>query len=454
VAALTVDWLLIPPVHSFRIGATHDAVQWLMLVLNGILVSALMEALHRVRRRLEASLESRAQAEENRRSLEAQLRQSQKLEAVGRLAGGVAHDFNNLMLVINGLAELALDRVRPGDPLRDDLESIFETGQRAASLTRQLLAFSRKQVLAPQALDLNQLVTGVSKMLRRLIGEDIELLTVLADDLGRVKADPGQIEQVLMNLAVNAKDAMPQGGRLSLSTTNAVLDENSPERPPDAAVGAYVAMTVTDTGCGMDTATRERLFEPFFTTKEPGKGTGLGLSTVYGIVKQSGGAISVSSAPGTGTTFTIYLPRLPDAGPDAAATAGPPPAALPAAGGRETILLVEDSPPVRKLVKRLLEMAGYTVLVATNGGEALQVLEQCRGAVHLLFTDAVLPGISGPELARRAQQLRPELRVLYTSGYTQNELHRQEVLGPGVLLLPKPYTREQLCRQVRAALDA
>src|SRR5213593_2881682 len=332
-----------------------------------------------------------------RRHLEQQLRQALKMEAIGKLAGGVAHDFNNLVTIITGYSDMVLSRIGPEDAMRRDIEQIKKAGDRAHSLTRQLLAFSRRQMLQPKVLDLNAVVTNLEPMLQRLIGENIELVIELKPGLGQVKADPGQIEQVIMNLAINASDAMPQGGKLLLETDNAELDETYARRHLPMQPGSYVRLAVTDTGCGMDAATQSRIFEPFFTTKEQGKGTGLGLSTVYGIVKQSGGYIWVYSEPGQGTTFKIYLPRIDK-----------PTTPLPSINtpeelrkGTETILLVENAEPLRTLAKEFLKGGGYAVLEAENGKDALQIASSFGGAIHLLLTDVVMPQMSGRELAEQ-----------------------------------------------------
>jgi signal transduction histidine kinase/ActR/RegA family two-component response regulator len=378
-----------------------------------------------------------------------QLEQIQKMDAIGRLAGGVAHDFNNLLTVILGRTEILLEPLPPEDPMRRGIELIRRTAGRAAELTRQLLAFSRKQVLEPVVLDLNTVATEMKDMLGRLIGEDIALLTTPSPGLGRVKADRGQIEQVLMNLAVNARDAMPQGGRLILETAEVELDEEYARRHVGARPGPHVMLAVSDTGTGIPREIRSQIFEPFFTTKEPGKGTGLGLATVYGIVKQSGGYIEVESEPGRGTTFRIYLPRF-DA-PSAAGDRGPRPAA--ATGGTETILLVEDEEGVRELARDILRANGYTVLEARNGPEALLICERHQGPLDLLLTDVVMPRMSGRELAERLAPLRPDLRVLYMSGYTDDAVIRHGVLGAGTAFLQKPFTPAVLVQRVRETLD-
>jgi signal transduction histidine kinase len=379
-----------------------------------------------------------------------QLAQAQKMEAVGLLAGGVAHDFNNLLMVITGRSELLLLRLGPEDAVRQDLELIKSTGQRAADLTRQLLAFSRKQVLQPKVLNLNGIVQGLAPMLERLIGEDIELHAALDPALGSVKADPGQIEQVIMNLAVNARDAMPDGGQLTIETSNVELDAACASHRVGARPGPHVMLAVTDTGYGMDENTRARIFEPFFTTKEVGKGTGLGLSTVHGIVNQSGGTIWVYSEPGRGTTFKIYLPRTTD---DVNGL-GCGRAVTPPALGSETILLVEDEKGVRDLVRDVLQARGYTVLEAGHGIEALAVARRHNGPIDLLLTDVVMPRMGGPELAECLVALRPGLKILYMSGYTERTVVHHRVLNSDAPYLQKPVTVDAITRRVREALDA
>ena len=398
---------------------------------------------------LSLEITERKQAEEARGRLEAQYLQAQKMEAVGRLAGGVAHDFNNLLSVILTYAGFLLDEVREGDPLRADILEIQRAGEQAASLTRQLLTFSRKQVLQPEVMDLNTVVSGMEEMLRRLIGEDIELVIRLAGDLGIVRADPGQAEQVLMNLVVNCRDAMPEGGSLVIETANVELDETYASQHAAVRPGPYVMLAVTDTGCGMDEATKARIFEPFFTTKGTEQGTGLGLATVYGIVKQSGGHVWVYSEVGRGTTFKIYLPRELAA----AEAAARPLRTVTRAAGDATILLVEDEEAVRRAAQRILEAAGYTVLAAANGGEALLTCESHRGPVHLLLTDVVLPRMGGKDLAERLSKLRPGLLVLFMSGYTDDAIAHQGVLDPGTHFIPKPLNAADLTRKVREVLD-
>lgn len=382
------------------------------------------------------------------RQTEDALRMAQKMEAVGRLAGGVAHDFNNILTVISSYAGLALRGLRGEDPLRRDLEEIRKASDRATALTRQLLAFSRRQVLQPSVIDLNQLLEGVEKMLRRLIGEDVDLRMSPAPDLGRIRADPGQVEQVVMNLVVNARDAMPEGGALTLLTENVELDDEFVLNHAGARSGPHVMLAVSDTGCGMDASVLERLFDPFFTTKPAGKGTGLGLATVYGIVSQSGGAIWAESAPGEGSTFRVYFPRVDaevDARPAEPRMARPP-------VGAATILLVEDDAALRQLAQRILSAAGHTVLEAANGGEALLLCERHGPSLTLLLADVVMPGMSGRELASRIGSLAPNARILFMSGYTDDAILHHGVLEHGTFFLPKPFTPETLLSRVEEVL--
>ena len=392
---------------------------------------------------------ARKQTEEALRASEEQLRQAQKMEAVGKLAGGVAHDFNNLLTTITGYSDLSMRRLKPDEPIYRNLEEIKRAGERAAGLTRQLLAFSRKQILQPKVLDLNKIIFETNKMLQRLIGEDIDLLVGLAPDLGQIKADPSQIEQVLMNLSVNARDAMPKGGKLTIATANVFVDEAYTGRHIAVGPGHYVVLAVSDTGCGMDAATQARIFEPFFTTKEVGKGTGLGLSTVYGIVQQSGGNIWVYSEVDKGTTFKVYLPRVdqPVAEPDAAA------AETALTTGCETVLLVEDEEMVRHLTRKILQENGYQVLVAQHGREALHTAEQYQGTIHLMLSDVVMPQMSGRELAEQLAQLRREMKVLYMSGYTDDAIVHHGVLDEGMAFIEKPFSPAALTRKVREVLD-
>jgi PAS domain S-box-containing protein len=392
----------------------------------------------------------RKRAEKQQKELTEQLRASQKMEAIGSLAGGVAHDFNNLLAVILSYTGFAAGGEGVSPQLRDDLLEVQKAADRAVALTRQLLAFSRKQVLQPVPLSLNQTATGLEKMLRRIIGEDIDLALVLDKDLGLTLADPGQIEQVIMNLVVNARDAMPEGGKLTIETSNVEIDEEYATRHVAVTPGSYVQLAVTDTGRGMDEQTKSRIFEPFFTTKPKGKGTGLGLSTVYGIVKQSGGNLWVYSELGQGTTFKIYLPRESSA---VAAVTTAPVTPRPVTG-TEIILVVEDEEALRKVAKRSLEAAGYTVLTAADGDEALQVSAQHAGDIHLLLTDVVMPRINGKTLAQTLSKTRPTLKVAYMSGYTDNAIVHHGVLDAGTHFIPKPFTGNDLTRKVREVLDA
>ena len=383
-----------------------------------------------------------------RHTLEAQCRQAQKMEAIGRLAGGVAHDFNNLLTAILGYTELLLVDFQLGDPHRGDLEEIQRAGTRAAGLTRQLLAFSRRQVIDPTVLDLNAVVSDIRAMLGRLIGEDVEVVVDLGPGLARVKADHGQVEQIVMNLALNGRDAMPRGGTLTIATANVELDGDYAATHAGVKPGSYVALTVTDTGTGMTPQVQARVFEPFFTTKEVGKGTGLGLATVDGIVKQSGGSCSVYSELGKGTSFHVYFPRVEAAERVVDATA-------PMAGRRtatETVLVVEDGEGLRELARRLLHREGYTVLVAANADEAVRLFE-ATPAIDLLLTDVVMPGASGPELTRQLVGQRPALKVIYMSGYADDAIVQRGVLKPGIAFLHKPFTSDTLGRKVREVLD-
>jgi len=382
-------------------------------------------------------------------ALQDQLRQSQKMEAIGRLAGGIAHDFNNLLTVIKGYSQLSLVEIKEGDPLRGDIEEIKNAADRAADLTRQLLAFSRRQIMEMKVLDLNDLLKNLDKMLRRVIGEDIELVTPLAEDLGRVKADPGQIEQVIMNLSVNARDAMPEGGKLTIETANVELDGAYARNHVAVTPGRYVMISVSDTGVGMAPEVRDRVFDPFFTTKEKGKGTGLGLSAVYGIVKQSDGNIWVYSEPGKGTAFKIYLPRVDEPLEEA----GEVVVQKEIVGRGETILVVEDEEEVRKLAVQILRRQGYTVLEASQGNETSHICEQHKGAIHLMVMDVVMPGMNGRELAKSLEPHHPEMQVLYMSGYTDNAIVHHGILEKGLNFIQKPFTLEGLLRKVREVLD-
>jgi signal transduction histidine kinase/ActR/RegA family two-component response regulator len=387
-------------------------------------------------------------AENALRQSEEQLRQAQKMEAVGRLAGGVAHDFNNVLSVILSYSELILADLKPNDPMRDDVGEIRKAASRAAGLTRQLLMFSRQQVVEPKVLDLYEALTSMDKMLRRIVGEDVELALIAPKTHGRVKVDPSHIEQVILNLVVNARDAMPTGGKLTIEISNVVLDEEYALRHLPVKPGPHVMMAVSDTGCGMSRDTQARIFEPFFTTKEMGKGTGLGLSTVFGIVQQSGGNIWVYSEVGKGTTFKVYLPRV-DAEVDPLKAQATPTTLR----GTETILLVEDEEQVRAVALSALRRQGYHVLVAQHAGEALLLCESHPESIDLLLTDVVMPQMSGPELARRLARSRPEMKVLCMSGYTDDSIVRHGVLDIGVAFIQKPITPALLARKVREVLD-
>jgi PAS domain S-box-containing protein len=382
-----------------------------------------------------------------RQRLEEQLRQSQKMEAVGRLAGGVAHDFNNILCVIMSYSETLLDTLAPGE-MRDDVEQIRNAGNRGAALTRQLLMFNRQQLVEPRVLDLNEVLTDMGKMLQRLLRADVELVSRAAPDLGQVRADQGSLEQVIMNLVVNARDAMPSGGRLTLETMNVELDRDYADAHLGVAPGRYVMLLVADTGIGMDAATQARIFEPFFTTKERGRGTGLGLSTVFGIIQQNRGHIAVDSEPGAGTTFRIYLPRI-DATATPARTRGRPVSLF----GRETVLLVEDDEQVRAVAISILRKYGYQVISASDGDEAQRYCEAHPQRIDLLLTDVVMPGISGPELARRLQRIRPEMKVLCMSGYTDELGRARGEHDAEIAYLQKPFTAEALAARVRHVID-
>ena len=421
-------------------------VVWANLMLS-LLRSASGEPLHFVA--VVEEITGQKRAEEERRHLERQLLHAQKMESLGRLAGGVAHDFNNHLTVINGYCAMLLDEMGSGDPLREPVDEILLAGHRAAALTRQLLAFSRKQVAEPRVVSLNDLVADARKMLSRLIGDDVEIITHLDAELGSVVADSSQMNQVLMNLAINARDAMPDGGRIVMETTNIDIDEGYAAQHAGVEAGPYVLLSITDTGAGMTQEVVQHIFDPFFTTKEIGAGTGLGLSTVYGIVKQAGGWMWVNSEPGKGSTFKVYLPRA-GAAPEPLTT---PVLAAETLRGSETVLVVEDQPEVRKLTLAMLESQGYRLLQAASGSEALSLSERYPEPIHLLITDVVMPGMTGRELVTRLVALRPSLKTLYTSGYTANAIAHEGVLDAAVAYLPKPFSPAQLAAKVREVLS-
>ncbi len=384
-----------------------------------------------------------------KKRLEEQLIQSQKMEAVGKLAGGIAHDFNNLLMAILGYSDLTLSLISPEDPIYISLQEIKKAGERAGSLTRQLLAYSRKQVLQPELIDLNQLVFNIDKLLRRLIGEDIEMITIPGSKLGMVRADPGQIEQVIMNLVINARDAMPTGGKLTIETANVDFDEKCIQHRVEIQPGSYVMIAISDTGCGMDEEIQKQIFDPFFTTKEVGKGTGLGLSMVYGIVKQSEGNIFVYSEPNHGTTFKIYFPRIEESSISPRQETD----SYHLYKGNETILLVEDEEIVRQFISRILEEAGYQVLKAAYGGEALQISETFSDPIHLLLTDVIMPHMSGRELTESIIPHRPSIKVIYMSGYTDDAIGQHGILEEGIEFMQKPFTPTTLLQKIRNILD-
>jgi two-component system cell cycle sensor histidine kinase/response regulator CckA len=445
--ALRLAQQLAPTVPFIFVTGSLDEETAVACIKAGATDYVLKERLVRLGPAVQAALEL-ARTRDALRKSEEQLLHAQKLDAIGRLAGGVAHDFNNIITAILGYCDLMRQDLARDDPRRADLEEINSAAERAATLTRQLLAFSRRQVLELQPVHLNEVVTEMDKMLRRVIGEDVDLVIRPDPSLGWVRADPGQIEQVIMNLVVNARDAMPGGGAVTIETANVTLGEHTGTDPAGAS-GPHVMLAVSDTGTGMDAETRARLFEPFFTTKQPGKGTGLGLATVYGIVRQSGGSVYVYSEPGRGTSFKIYLPEVapPSAG---RARASPSPARL---NGDETVLLVEDEGAVRDLARKVLEAHGYTVLEAACGAAALRLSDAHANPIHVLVTDVVMPEMSGRELAQHLAGRRPKTRVLFMSGYTDDAVVRHGVLAADVAYLQKPFTPEGLLKKLRAVLD-
>ncbi len=426
-------------IEALKSGATDYVLKQRPARLAPAMRRALQEAAKR------ANLK---RAEDEVRELEARLRHSQKLEAVGQLAGGIAHDFNNLLTVINGYCDRLGTALGDESPLRRDLDLIQRAGHRAAGLTRQLLAFSRRQVLQPQVIDLNAIVLDIDRMLVRLLGEHITIVTNLAPELGSTRADPGQIEQVIMNLSINARDAMPEGGTLTIETGN--VDVTPVDEPRvGLRAGPYVSLTIRDAGHGMDEVTLARVFEPFYTTKEQGKGTGLGLPTVYGIVMQSGGNVLIDSAPGAGTTVRVLLPRVETP----ASAARPPAPAVTVRRGRETVLLVEDEELVRELVHDFLASAGYDVLEAGDAETALHIAKTSGASINAVVTDVVLPGMNGSDLAKQLRMLAPQIRVLYVSGYPGAGVFSDSAFGPGSEFLAKPFTRQMLTQKLRDMLD-
>ena len=385
-----------------------------------------------------------------RKKIEQQLRLAQRMEAIGQLAGGIAHDFNNLLAVIMGTADIMVDAVPRGDPLGRKAEMIRRAGSSAADLIRQLLAFSRQQMIQPVVLDVRKIIQRTQAMLERIIGEDIEFQVLMEDSVGSIKADPGQIEQVLLNLAANARDALPKGGRITIRASNVELDASDKKKHNPVVPGPYVMLSIEDTGCGMDLKTQARIFDPFFTTKELGKGTGLGLATVYGIVKQTGGYIWVYSEVGHGTIFRVYLPRVGKA----VQTAEREPSETEELRGSETILLAEDSESLREMAEEYLKSIGYTVLSAVSGEKALQLAKDFEGPIHLLLTDVVMPEMSGPELANQLASLRPGLMIIFTSGYTDDAIAHQGILDPEVAFIQKPYRPKALAKKIRQVLNA
>jgi two-component system cell cycle sensor histidine kinase/response regulator CckA len=420
--------------NSLKEGATDYVVKGRLNRLAHVVQRALQEAKDRIAHR----------------TLEEQLRQSQKMEAIGRLAGGVAHDFNNMLTVITGYSQIALERIPPDSPLYEFISEILKAGDRAAALTKQLLAFSRKQVLQHRILDLNATVSDMERMLRRIIGDNIVLATTLTREAARIKTDPGQVEQVILNLAINARDAMPEGGRLTIATARVNLDEAYVKNHPEVHPGDYILLEVTDTGIGMSEEIQSHIFEPFFTTKLPGLGTGLGLSTVFGIVAQSGGHIVVESEPGKGACFRVYFPWVADSVQDGYPVLKPP----STVSGTETVLLVEDEEIVRKLARSVLENKGYTVLEAPNGAAAIAFCNEYPGPIHLLITDIMMPEMSGRELAVYLRASKPKARIIYMSGYAEDAVAHHGALDRETPFLPKPFSMIHLLTKVREVLDS
>jgi signal transduction histidine kinase/CheY-like chemotaxis protein len=450
ILCLSYGVILYTRTGSLSLLGEGDFLQIPILIIMAIFYGNMVRSRHLERENLLETIEALKRAQESLLRSEEQLRQSQKMEAIGRLAGGIAHDFNNLLMVITGYTQMLLSDYSVGGTIRKNLEEIKKAGERASTLTFQLLAFSRRQILQPKVLDLNAVVTNLAPMLRRLIREDVELLTVVKSGLGHVKADPCQIEQVIMNLVINARDAMPKGGVLTIETANVELDEVYYTQHFSAQTGSYVLLAVSDTGCGMDAQTQSHIFEPFFTTKEKGKGTGLGLSTVYGIVKQSGGSIYVYSEPGQGTTFKVYLPQVKEEVESFEPLV--PAQFLPR--GTETVLLVEDEGGVRNLIQAILQANGYTLLVASNGHEAMRISRQHDEPIHLLITDVVMPGMSGRELAEQLRPTRPHMKLLCLSGYTEDALLHHGISSEEFAFLQKPFTPALIAYKVREILDA
>ena len=436
----------LPHIYDFRILDKEGNIKWLEINVALINWEGKPATLNFL-----TDITERKRTEEEMKTLQEQFRHSQKMEAIGRLAGGIAHDFNNLLTIIKGYSQLSLHELKEENPLKGNLEEINRASEKASDLTRQLLNFSRSQMMEMKVVDLNTLLRNLDKMLRRVIGEDVELITCLADDLGRIKVDPGQIEQVIMNLVVNAKDAIPSGGKLAIETANVELDETYARSHIGVKPGHHVMLLVSDTGMGMGSEVKKKIFEPFFTTKEKNKGTGLGLSTVYGIVKQSGGDIWVYSEPGYGTTFKIYFPRVDEPQDIEGVKENGVEEGLP--HGDETILVVEDDEEVRKITGRILRMQGYRVLEASNGGDVFSVCDQHEGPFHLMITDVVMPEMKGPELAKRLSSSYPEMKVIYMSGYVENVISRQGILEKGMEYIQKPFTVNELARKVREVLD-